>query len=71
MLQIIKYFFESIGNIINFFVNSLLGIFEILYHLPAYIASLTYIIGEIPTIYSSFILVSITISIIFLIIGRN
>lgn len=71
MIQLLKYLFESIGNIITFLINGILGIFELLYHLPAYITAISLIIGEVPALYSSFILVSITISIVFLIIGRS
>ena len=60
-------FLSMIGRAVTYLFNGLLQLFQMI---PAAFAMLTYSIGYLPAMLLAFAAVAITISIVFLIIGR-
>lgn len=71
MLTFLKEIWQIIVNLVNFVIHSIESIFVLLSHIPRFIAYLTGIMAEMPSLYTAVMLVTITISIIFLIINRG
>lgn len=60
-------FFKTILDFITFLVTGLVQLFAML---PGVTAMLTYSIGYLPTVLLAFAAVAITVSIVFLLMGR-
>ena len=60
-------FLEMLGHLVTYLIT---GIAQLLAMIPAAFAMLTYSIGYLPSMLLAFAAVAITISIVFLIIGR-
>lgn len=75
MIQTIGNFFNSIWSIIqsivSFVVSLVQGLITMITSLPQILATATQAIGYLPAILTAFATLTITISIIYLIIGRN
>ena len=71
MLNLLKEIWNIVINIVNFVIHSIQSIFILLANIPRFINYLTAIISEIPSIYQAIMLVTLTISIVFLIINRG
>lgn len=63
--------FQTLSNVINFAVNAVLGLFDIIKMLPQLLTNVTASVSNLPSILSTFVLATITVSVIFLLIGRG
>lgn len=66
-LKSILDFLMSLGQMIKYLVTGLVQLFSMI---PSAFAMLTYSIGYLPTMLLAFAAVAITISIVFMILGR-
>lgn len=66
-LKSILDFLMSVGQMIKYLVTGLVQLFAMI---PSAFAMLTYSIGYLPTMLLAFAAVAITISIVFMILGR-
>lgn len=66
-LQSILDFLQSVGQMIMYLVTGLVQLFLMI---PSAFAMLTYSIGYLPSMLLAFAAVAITLSIVFMIIGR-
>ena len=71
MFNFLKDIWGTLKNIVTFVTHSIQSIFVLLANIPRLVNWLTGIMVEIPTIYISIMLVTITISIVFLILNRG
>lgn len=75
MLDWLVNFFSSIGDtiisLINLLVSFIKGIFDLFAILPTIVTLLVDSIGFLPSVVSLFALLSISISIFYLVAGRN
>lgn len=75
MFQSIVNFIQSVWDIlqaiVSFVVSTIQGLITMITSLPQILATATSAIGYLPSILSAFATLTITISIIYLIIGRN
>ena len=71
MLRFFKQIWYIVRNLIRFIVNSIQSLFILIANIPRFLTYITGLLGEVPPIYLSFALVTLTISIVFLIINRG
>ena len=75
MLDWIINFFSSIGDTINSLINLLVslikGTFDLFAMLPTIITLLVDSIGFLPSVVSLFAFLSVTVSVVYLVAGRN
>lgn len=75
MLETIQNFFDWIVNIVttvfNFFGSVVSGLWNIAKSIPLVIDMLTSSIGYLPSTIAAFALITITISVVYLLVGRN
>lgn len=71
MLDALNAILEIVGNICSFVVQMITGIIQLLSLIPQCVATLTQAIGFVPSIVSGFAAVTITVSVIFIIVGRE
>ena len=71
MIRLIKQIWSICKNLVNFIVHSIESLFTLIANIPRFLTYLTGLLGEVPPIYLSFALVTLTISIVFLIIDRG
>lgn len=71
MMQFLNNIWATISELINFIIHSIQSLIDLISHIPAYVAMLTGLIAEIPTIYQGVILATISIAVIHMITGRN
>ena len=62
---------EIIGSLINLLLNLVRGIIQLIFLIPSAVTLLTTSIGVLPSILVGFATATITISVIFIIVGRN
>lgn len=71
MLNFLRDIWNVLINIVNFVIHSIESIFVLLANIPRFLTYLTGIIAEIPAIYQSIMLVTLIISVVFLIVNRG
>lgn len=71
MLNLLKDIWAVIRNGITFIMHTISSLFMLIANIPKYVNLLTTVLAELPPIYMAIATVTITISIVFLILGRN
>ena len=75
MLQWIQDFFTSIGNMIGGLLNLIVtagqGLLTLVQMLPSLISDMSFAVGLLPTVLVTFFSISLTVTIIYLILGRG
>lgn len=61
----------TIISLIKFFINTLTGFIQLLFHVPAYILILTNVLSMIPGYLTPFIMAGIYVGIMQFIVGRK
>lgn len=72
--QIINFFewiVDTVTTLFNFFGSVVSGLFNIIKSLPMVVSMLTGVIGYLPSTIAAFATITITISIVYLIVGRD
>lgn len=70
MVDALKSVLDFFGTILNFVEYLVSGLVQLLAMIPSAFALLTYSIGYLPSVLLAFAAVAITLSIVFLILGR-
>lgn len=70
MLDALKSVLDFFGTILDFVEYLVSGLVQLLAMIPSAFALLTYSIGYLPSVLLAFAAVAITLSIVFLILGR-
>lgn len=70
MIDLLISFVNTVNIIVQFIINSITSLFNLLSLLPTYISYLTTSISFLPTVIMPFALASISIYVVFLIIDR-
>lgn len=71
LIDFFKTLGETIVAIIEFVVDFFTGLVNFLASLPSFIRILNGVIGHMPTFLTFFLTISITVSVIFIILGRD
>lgn len=71
MLTFLKNIWGVLVNIVNFVIHSIESIVLLIANIPRFLNYLIGLIAEIPAIYQSIMLVTLTLSVVFLIINRG
>ena len=70
MVDALKSVLDFFGTILDFVEYLVTGLVQLLVMIPSAFAMLTYSIGYLPSVLLAFAAVAITLSIVFLILGR-
>ena len=70
MVDAFKAVLDFLGTLLDFIEYLVTGLFQLFAMIPSAFAMLTYSIGYLPTALLAFAAVAITLSIVFLILGR-
>lgn len=70
MVDAFKAVLDFLGTVLDFIEYLVTGLVQLFVMIPSAFAMLTYSIGYLPTVLLAFAAVAITISIVFLILGR-
>lgn len=75
MISMIQNFFEwlfdTAGTLLNFFVSIVEGLLELFKMFPKIMRMIFHAIGYLPSIFVVFVTITISVYIIYLIVGRN
>lgn len=70
MVDALKSVLDFFGTLLNFVEYLITGLVQLITMIPSAFAMLTYSIGYLPSVLLAFAAVAITLSIVFLILGR-
>ncbi len=70
MVDALKSVLDFFGTLLNFVEYLVTGLVQLITMIPSAFAMLTYSIGYLPSVLLAFAAVAITLSIVFLILGR-
>lgn len=70
MLSLLSSFINTVISLVNFFVNSIQSIIDLVTRFPTYISYIVSGIGFTPTLLQPFLLASLFIYVVFFIINR-
>lgn len=70
MVDALKSILDFFGTLLNFVEYLVTGLVQLITMIPSAFAMLTYSIGYLPSVLLAFAAVAITLSIVFLILGR-
>lgn len=70
MVDALKSVLDFFGTLLNFVEYLVTGLVQLVAMIPSAFAMLTYSIGYLPSVLLAFAAVAITLSIVFLILGR-
>lgn len=70
MVDALKSILDFFGTLLDFVEYLVTGLFQLITMIPSAFAMLTYSIGYLPSVLLAFAAVAITLSIVFLILGR-
>lgn len=71
LVDFIKSLWSAVTGIFDFLISAVTGLLSIIQQLPDLISTITGFAGGLPNVLSIFVLATITISVIFLMIGRG
>ena len=71
MVEFFQGIADVIGSLINLVISLIKGLIQLIGLIPTAVQSLTLSIGILPSILVAFATATITISVIFIIVGRN
>lgn len=71
MITLLKSIVETITALVSFFIHSITSLFNLLGHLPTYIAFMTSSLNVLPSVIVPFALASISVYVVYLVLGRN
>lgn len=71
LLQFFNYFVELISSLVSFAIQLVTGVVRLLTLIPSAVLNLTNAVGYLPSILSAFAAATITVSVIFIIVGRE
>ena len=73
MQWIVDFFsiYETLSGVISFVVSAVVGLLDIIKMIPSLLTTVTEVVNGLPNVLSAFILSTITITVIFLLIGRG
>lgn len=63
--------YETLSGVISFVVSAVVGLLDIIKMIPSLLTTVTEVVNGLPNVLSAFILSTITITVIFLLIGRG
>lgn len=62
---------DTLSSIFSFLISAITGLLDIISQLPTYIAFVLNMAGQLPTVFLGFFTAGVTISVVFLIVGRG
>lgn len=71
MIQLFQSIVETISAVVSFFIHSITSLFNLLGHIPQYVAFMTSSINVLPAVIIPFAIASVSIYVVFLVLGRN
>ena len=70
MVEAMKAVFDFFGTVLDFIIYLVTGLVQLFAMIPSAFAMLTYSMGYLPSVLLAFAAVAVTMSIVFLILGR-
>ena len=71
MIGLLRSIVDTITAVLGFFVHTVTSLINLLAHIPTYVDFLVTSIGFLPAIIMPFAIASVSIYVVFLILGRN
>lgn len=71
IIDFLKQLFEIVASLIDFLVTAVMGLLSIVGQLPTLLNTVTNVASGLPTILAGFVGATLTISIIYLLLGRG
>lgn len=71
MISLLQSIVDTIVSLVGFLIHSVESLINLIAHIPSYVSFLTVSIGFMPTIIMPFAIASISIYVVFLILGRK
>lgn len=71
MINLLQSIIDTIRNLVTFIVHFIDSLIKLFTHIPTYISFLTTSINYLPTLIMPFAIASISLYVVFLMLGRN
>lgn len=71
LIDFFKSLWDAVTGIFDFLISAVTGLLSIIQQLPDLLTTITGFAGGLPNVLSTFVLATITVSVIFLMIGRG
>lgn len=71
MISLLQSIVDTITSLVSFVIHTIDSMLNLIAHIPSYVSFLTVSIGYLPTIIMPFAIASISIYVVYLILGRN
>ena len=71
MINFLNSIVDTITSLISFVIHAIQSLFSLLINIPRYVAYLSNVLQYIPAVFAPFLLVSISLYVMYLIVGRS
>lgn len=71
MINFLNSIVDTITSLISFVVHAIQSLFSLLINIPRYVTYLSNVLQYIPSVFAPFLLVSISLYVMYLIVGRS
>ena len=71
MIRLLQSIVDTITSLIGFVIHSVESLINLIAHIPSYVSFLTVSVGYLPTIVMPFCIASVSIYVVYLVLGRN
>lgn len=71
MITLLQSIVDTVVSLVAFLLHSIESLLNLLLHIPSYVSFLTVSLGYLPSLVLPFALASVSIYVVFLVLGRN
>lgn len=71
MISLLQSIVDTVISLVAFLLHSIESLLNLLLHIPSYVSFLTVSLGYLPSLVLPFALASVSIYVVFLVLGRN
>lgn len=71
MIQLLQSIVEVVTSVVSFVIHSITSLFNLLSHIPQYVSFMATSINVLPSVIIPFALASVSVYVVFLVLGRN
>lgn len=71
MIELFKSFLNIVSSLLSFVIHSITSLFNLFAHIPQYVAFMTTSINVLPSVIIPFAIASVSVYVVFLVLGRN
>ena len=71
MISLLQSIVDTVVSLVAFLLHSIESLLNLLLHIPSYVSFLTVSLGYLPSLVLPFALASVSIYVVFLVLGRN